>query len=143
LPPVIGWVSVGRELSIEAYLLFLFLWIWQMPHFLSLAWMYRRDYERGGYRLLPHFDTTGRVTGRLLVLYAAALAPVTIALSVVGVMGWVFLAGSSIAGLLFLGVAYRFSRDITNDRARRGFAGSLLYLSSILLLMLLDRVMLV
>ena len=142
LPPVIGWVSVGRELSIEAYLLFLFLFIWQMPHFLSLAWMYRRDYERGGYHLLPHYDASGGVTGRLVLLYTAALTPVTASLWAAGLMGWVFLVGSFLAGILFLRVAYRFCRDVTNDRARRVFVGSLVYLSIVLLLMLADRVFL-
>lgn len=139
LPPVIGWVSAGRGFSIEAYLLFLVLFIWQMPHFLSLAWMYRRDYERGGYRLLPHYDATGAVTGRLVLLYTAALMPVTTALFVIGLMGWVFLLGSLAAGVGFLVVSLNYSRDITNDRARRVFLASLLYLSTILLLMLVDR----
>jgi heme o synthase len=141
LPPVIGWVSVGRGFTIEAYLLFLFLFIWQMPHFLALAWMYRRDYERGGYRLLPHYDGSGYVTSRMVLLYAAALIPVGVALSATGLMGWVFLGGSLVAGGLFLATAVRFCRAITNDNARHVFLASLFYLSSVLALMLADRLL--
>jgi protoheme IX farnesyltransferase len=140
LPPVIGWVAVGRGFSLEAYLLFLFLFMWQMPHFLSLAWMYRRDYSRGGYRLLPEFDASGGVTGRLTLLYCAALTPVAISLALVGLMGWIFLGGALIAGGLFLAVAYRFAAAVTNENARRVFLASLVYLSVILALMLIDRV---
>jgi heme o synthase len=140
LPPVIGWVSAGRGFTLEAYLLFLFLFIWQMPHFLALAWMYRRDYERGGYRLLPHYDATGGITARLILLYTAALMPAGVALSAIGMMGWVFLLGSVVTGGLFFAAAFRFWRSITNDNARRVFFGSLVYLSVILFLMLADRV---
>ena len=142
LPPVIGWVAAGRGFSLEAYLLFLFLFMWQMPHFLSLAWMYRRDYARGGYRLLPEYDASGGVTGRLTVMYAAALTPAALSLSLVGLMGWIFFGGALLAGVLFFAVAYRFARDITNDNARRVFVASLIYLSVILALMLIDRVVL-
>jgi protoheme IX farnesyltransferase len=140
LPPLIGWVAAGRGMSLEGYLLFLFLFFWQMPHFLSLAWMYRHDYARGGYHLLPLYDPSGAVTGRLVVLYTAALPVVGVSLSVVGLMGWVFLVGSLLAGGAFLLLAVRFERGISNDNARRLFFGSLLYLSVILALMLLDRV---
>jgi len=142
LPPVIGWVAVGRGFSLEAYLLFLFLFMWQMPHFLSLAWMYRHDYARGGYRLLPEFDASGGVTGRLTLLYCAALTPVALSLSLAGLMGWIFFGGALIAGGTFVAVAYRFAREITNHNARRVFVTSLIYLSVILALMLIDRVVL-
>ncbi len=139
LPPVIGWVAVGRGFSLEAYLLFLFLFMWQMPHFLSLAWVYRRDYARGGYRLLPQYDASGGVTGRLTVMYSAGLTPVALSLSLVGLMGWIFFGGALIAGVLFFAVSYKFARDITNENARRVFITSLIYLSTILVLMLIDR----
>jgi heme o synthase len=142
LPPLIGWVSTGRGLGLEAYLLFLLLFLWQMPHFLALAWMYRLDYERAGYRMLPSYDPAGGVTGRLVVLYASTLVPVAVAFSIVGIMGWVFLAGSILAGGYFLGAAVGFARSLTNNNARRLFFSSLIYLSAILLLMLVDRVVL-
>jgi heme o synthase len=142
LPPLIGWVATGRGFCLESYLLFLFLFLWQMPHFLALAWMYRLDYERGGYRLLPLYDASGGVTGRLVVLYAAALIPVVVALTIVGLMGWVFLAGAVVVGGVFLAYAIRFARAITNDNARRLFLSSLVYLSVVMVLMLVDRVVL-
>jgi heme o synthase len=140
LPPLIGWASMGRGFGIEAYILFLFLFFWQMPHFLALAWMYRHDYERGGYRLLPLFDHSGGITGRLVVLYSAALIPVTVALSITGLMGWVFFVGALAAGGWLLAVALRFSREVSNENARHLFFASLGYLSVMLALMLVDRV---
>jgi heme o synthase len=142
LPPLIGWVATGRGLGLDAYLLFLLLFLWQMPHFLALAWMYRHDYERAGYRMLPSYDVSGGVTGRLVVLYAATLVPVSVAFSIVGLMGWVFLAGSVVAGGYFLVVAAGFARNLSNSNARRLFFSSLIYLSAILMLMLVDRVVL-
>jgi heme o synthase len=142
LPPLIGWVATGRGLGLEAYLLFLLLFLWQMPHFLALAWMYRHDYERAGYRMLPSFDVSGIVTGRLVVLYASTLLPVGVGFAVVGLMGWVFLAGSILAGGYFLVTAASFARDLSNSSARRLFYSSLLYLSAVLVLMLVDRVVL-
>lgn len=139
LPPVIGWAAVGRGFSLEAYLLFLFLFLWQMPHFLALAWMYRSDYARGGFRFLPQFDVSGRVTGRLMMLYTTALFPVTLSLVLVGLMGWVFLAGAAIAGVGFFVIASRFVREISDERARDIFLASLAYLSVLLCLMLIDR----
>ncbi len=141
LPPLIGWMATGRGFTLEAYLLFLFLFLWQMPHFLSLAWIYRRDYAAGGYRLLPEYDATGAVTGRLVLLYSASLIPVTLSLALVGLMGWIFLAGGLLAGAWFFTVGVRFAREITNANARKLFLASLLYLSVILALMLLDRML--
>jgi len=141
LPPLIGWVATGRGFSLEAYLLFLFLFLWQMPHFLSLAWIYRRDYAAGGYRFLPEYDATGTVTGRLILLYSAALIPVTLSFVLVGLMGWVFLIGGLLAGGWFFTVGMKFAREITNANARKSFLASLLYLSVILALMLMDRML--
>jgi protoheme IX farnesyltransferase len=140
LPPVIGWVAVRGGITIEAYILFLLLYLWQMPHFLSLAWMYRDDYARGGYRLLPVFDHSGVTTGRLVVVYTAALIPASILLSAGGMMGSFFLYGGILAGVGLLVPSFRFLRDRSITSARRVFFASLLYLSVILILMVLDRV---
>ena len=139
LPPVIGWVAVRGAITIEAYILFLLLYLWQMPHFLSLAWMYREDYARGGYRLLPVFDHSGGTTSRLVVVYTAALIPASILLSASGMMGGLFLYGGILAGVAFLVPSVRFVRDRSAVSARRVFFASLLYLPVILILMVLDR----
>lgn len=139
LPPVIGWVAVRGTITIEAYILFLLLYLWQMPHFLSLAWMYREEYARAGYRLLPVFDHSGGTTSRLVVVYTAALIPASILLTASGMMGSVFLYGGILAGIGFLVQSTRFVRDRSAIAARRVFLASLLYLSVILILMLLDR----
>jgi protoheme IX farnesyltransferase len=139
LPPVIGWVAVRGTITIEAYILFLLLYLWQMPHFLSLAWMYREDYARGGYRLLPVFDHSGVTTSRLVVVYTAALIPASILLTASGMMGPLFLYGGILAGVGFLVPSTQFIRDRSTVAARRVFLASLLYLPVILVLMVLDR----
>jgi protoheme IX farnesyltransferase len=139
LPPVIGWVAVRGTITIEAYILFLLLYLWQMPHFLSLAWMYREDYARGGYRLLPVFDHSGVTTSRLVVVYTAALIPASILLTASGMMGSLFLYGGILAGVVFLVPSTQFIRDRSTVAARRVFLASLLYLPVILVLMVLDR----
>jgi heme o synthase len=139
LPPVIGWVAVRGAITIEAYILFLLLYLWQMPHFLSLAWMYREDYARGGYRLLPVFDHSGATTSRLVVVYTAALIPASILLTASGMMGGLFLYGGILAGVVFLVPSVRFVRDRSAVSARRVFFASLFYLPVILILMVLDR----
>ena len=139
LPPVIGWVAVRGTITIEAYILFLLLYLWQIPHFLSLAWMYREDYARGGYRLLPVFDHSGATTSRLVVVYTAALIPASILLSASGMMGSLFLYGGILAGIGFLVPSTQFVRDRSAVAARRVFLASLLYLPVILILMVLDR----
>ena len=139
LPPVIGWVAVRGTITIEAYILFLLLYLWQIPHFLSLAWMYREDYARGGYRLLPVFDHSGVTTSRLVVVYTSALIPASILLTASGMMGSLFLYGGILAGIGFLVPSTQFVRDRSAVAARRVFLASLLYLPVILILMVLDR----
>ena len=87
VPPMMGWAAATGHLGAGAWILGGVLFVWQIPHFLALAWLYREDYARGGFRMLPSVDTEGRVTGRLAFLYAAALLPITAALSAVGVTG--------------------------------------------------------
>jgi protoheme IX farnesyltransferase len=139
LPPVMGWVAVRGSLGPEALALFGVLFFWQMPHFLALAWMYRNDYERAGYKMLPGVDETGGVTFRQILLYTSALLPVSLVPTITGVAGAVYFFGALILGVIFLVQGIILARSHKNAHARMLFHYSLLYLPILLLVMALDR----
>ncbi len=138
IPPVMGWTAAAGRLEAGALVLFAVLFVWQVPHFFALAWMYRDDYARGGYRMLPAVDLDGAVTGRMAFLWAAALLPVAAALTGVGVTGSVFLVASQLLGLGFTVLGWRFLRERSRRAARRLFLASVLYLPALLGLMVVD-----
>jgi protoheme IX farnesyltransferase len=140
LPPVIGWSAVRGELGLEAASLFAILFFWQIPHFLSLAWMYRNDYERAGYRLLTVVDRAGRITGRQVFIYAAALVPASILPTYAGLLGKGYFFGAGLISLAFLGAAVLMARKPTPASARRLFLASLVYIPALIGLMILDRI---
>jgi protoheme IX farnesyltransferase len=140
LPPMMGWTAVRGEVGQEAWLLFAVLFLWQHPHFFALAWKYREDYARGGYRMLPSEDASGARTGRMMVIFSAALLPVTWALSAIGLVGTFFLVGGLLLGVAFLLASIAFWKERTDEAARRVFLTSLLYLPAILALLVLDKV---
>ena len=139
LPPVIGWAAARGSLGPEAVVLFLILLLWQVPHFLAIAWIYRDDYARAGLRMLPVVDRDGTLTGRQMVVYALALVPVSLAPVLQGVAGPVYLGGAVILGGGFLASAVAFARASSTGQARRVLRASLLYLPGLLALLLLDR----
>lgn len=128
LPAMIGWAAATNTLSAEAWVLFAIVFLWQMPHFLAIAWLCREDYARAGLPMLPVVEPDGRSTGRQVVLYASVLVPVSLAPTLVGLAGRVYFGGALILGLIFLGFAVQFARQRTNDTARRLFLGSISYL---------------
>jgi protoheme IX farnesyltransferase len=140
LPPMIGWASVRNNLSIEAWILFGIVFLWQMPHFLAIAWMYREDYSRAGFPLLPVVEPDGASTGRQAVIYAAALLPLSLAPTAAAMAGNVYLIGAAAMGVGFLALAMRFAWARTSVDARRLFFGSILYLPLLWILMVLNRV---
>jgi len=140
LPPMIGWAAVRNSLSLEAWILFGIVFLWQMPHFLAIAWMYREDYKRAGFPLLPVVEPDGASTGRQAVIYAAALLPLSLAPTVVAMTGSLYLAGAAIMSASFLALAARFAWDRTPATARRLFFGSITYLPLLWILMVLNRV---
>ena len=140
LPPMIGWAAVRNTLSIEAWILFGIVFLWQMPHFLAIAWMYREDYRRAGFPLLPIVEPDGGSTGRQSVIYAAALLPVSLAPTAAGMSGNAYLAGAALMGIGFLALALRFAQLRTASDARRLFFGSILYLPLLWILMVVNRV---
>jgi protoheme IX farnesyltransferase len=136
LPPVIGWAAARGALTIEAWVLFAIVFFWQMPHVLAVSWMYRDDYERGGIRVLPVVDPHGRSTAFQMVNYAAALIPVSLLPTVIGLAGRVYFAGAVVLGLGLLLLAVRFARLHTLQTARHLFYGSLVYLPILWVLLL-------
>jgi heme o synthase len=136
LPPVIGWTAVRGTLAPEAGLLFALLFLWQVPHFLAIAWIYREEYGRAGLRMLPVLDRTGKLTGRHMVHYCVALVLVSLVPVVAGQAGPVYLIGALLLGAMFLWSALGFLFEVSNARARRVLRASLLYLPLLLALLL-------
>ena len=139
LPALIGAAAVTGTITPVAWMLFFIVYLWQLPHFLSIAWLYREDYERGGFVMLSVVDKDGFLTGRQAVLGALALIPVSLLPVQGGVSGVVYLVGALALGLFFLGRAIAFAIARTSASARLLMRASLLYLPLVLTLMLLDR----
>lgn len=140
IPPVMGWTAVRDALEPGAWVLFGILFLWQLPHFLAIAWMCRDDYARAGLPMISVLDRDGRRTARQAVLWAAALVPVSLLPSVLGLTGWVYFTGTLIFGLVFLASTCAFAPERSHKAARRVLLVSVLYLPAILAAMLLDRV---
>ncbi len=139
LPPVIGWTAATASLSTGAWVLFGILFLWQLPHFLAIAWMYREDYARAGFPMLPVLEPDGRSTGRQAVLYCAALLPVSLAPTITGMTGPGYFAAAFVLSLLFLWLTIKFSRTRAVFDARRLFFGSIIYLPVLWILMIAGR----
>jgi protoheme IX farnesyltransferase len=140
IPPMMGWSAVRNELDLAAWVLFGILFFWQLPHFLAIAWLCREDYARGGFPMLPVLDPEGTHTGRQAILYGAALVPISLLPSLLGLMGTVYFVGVLAIGLIYLGFSFSFAAERSNPGARRLMLASLLYFPALLLIMLLDRV---
>jgi protoheme IX farnesyltransferase len=128
LPAVIGWAAATNTLSVEGWVLFGIVFMWQMPHFLAIAWMYRDEYARAGMPLLPVIEPDGRSTGRQAVLYTAALIPLSLAPTGVGLATAYYLVGAISLNAVLMILALEFSAKRDMDTARRLFFGSILYL---------------
>ena len=98
MPPLLGWVAVRGRIDPEAVVLFAIMFFWQFPHFHSIAWLYREDYENAGVRMLPVVESDGRSTIRAILLYSVALVPVTLAPTLMGMTGWTYFAGALLLG---------------------------------------------
>jgi protoheme IX farnesyltransferase len=139
LPPVIGWAAATNTLSIGGWVLFGILFLWQMPHFLAIAWMYREDYARAGFPMLPVIEPDGRSTARHAVLYATALLPMSLAPTLIGIATSMYFVSALILTLLFLALAIRFAMTRKTADARRLFFGSITYLPLLWVLMIVGR----
>jgi protoheme IX farnesyltransferase len=139
MPPMIGFAAAAGTLTRESWVLFAILFLWQFPHFYSIAWMYKEDYARAGIRMLPVVEPDCRSTARQIVLYGIALVPVSLAPAFLGMSGRLYLAGALLLGLWFLYSGVRVAVDRTVLRARRVLLTSVVYLPLIYGLMVIDR----
>jgi protoheme IX farnesyltransferase len=139
LPPIIGWAAARGDLSTSAWILAGIVFLWQLPHFLAIAWIYREDYARAGYPMLSVIEPDGRSTGRQSVLYAAALLPLSLAPTLMGLAGKSYFAGALLLGLIFVALTVRFANTRSIRDARGVFFASIIYLPLIWILMIADR----
>ena len=139
LPPVIGWAAATGTLSRGGWVLFGIVFLWQLPHFLAIAWMYREDYARAGFPMLPVIDPDGRSTARQALAYAAALLPMSLAPTLAGMASTSYFVGALILTLLFLGLAVRFAMTRHRTDARLLFFASITYLPLLWIPMIAGR----
>ena len=139
LPPLIGWAASHGSLSSGGTALFAIVFLWQIPHFMAIAWMYRADYAKAGFPMLPVIEPEGRRAGRQAVLYAAALLPASLVPTAIGLSGTPYLAIALALGLVLLWLAVRFARARSDDSARTLFLASIAYLPLIWIAMIWDK----
>jgi protoheme IX farnesyltransferase len=139
LPPLIGWTASSGDITLGGAALFAIMFLWQVPHFMAIAWMYRDDYAKAGFPMLPVVDPTGRRAGRQAVVYAAALIPVSAVPALAGVSGAAYLFTALGLGTILLWLAIRFAATRTDRSARRLFFASITYLPLLLVAMIANR----
>ncbi|HEY1686510.1 MAG TPA: heme o synthase [Tepidisphaeraceae bacterium] len=138
LPAVMGFTAVQNHLSIQAWLVFLIMFVWQMPHFLAIATMYKDDYERGGFKMLPGVDP--QLSGQQMLLYTMALIPISIAPCIVRMSGLVYFVAALVMGLAFLYYAIPVARTGSRTEARRLFFASIIYLPILFSILMIDKI---
>ena len=139
MPPLIGWTAARGEIDVAAWVLFAILFLWQFPHFLAIAWMYREDYGRAGIRMLPVVEPEGRVTGQQIIAYSLMLVPVSLLPTVLGISGKFYFATALVLGLLFLASGIRVALSKSNQHARQLLLVSVFYLPLLFGVMVLNR----
>jgi protoheme IX farnesyltransferase len=141
LPPLIGWAAAGGSLaSLAPWSLFVVMFLWQLPHFLAIAWIYRDQYRNAGLPMLPVHDTDGVMTGRQAVIWAATIVPMSELPFLFGIAGAPYAVGALVLGLAQLGVTARFAMHRTHQTARALFFGSITYLPLLWIVMGVSRV---
>jgi heme o synthase len=139
IPPMMGYAAATGHLGPAAWVLAAILFVWQIPHFLSLAWMYRDEYARGGFRMLPVVDQTGNMTCRIILIYSLLLIPLGLCATLLGIAGGWYAAVSTVLGLVIVVPAIDLLRRRTRPYARRVFLASVIYLPLLLLMMAADH----
>jgi protoheme IX farnesyltransferase len=139
MPPLIGWTAASNSMSVGAWALFAILFLWQFPHFLAIAWMYREDYGRAGIVMLPVVEPEGKVTAQQIVVYTLMLLPVSLLPTLLGIAGLVYFYGAIVLGLLFLYASLCAAFSKSRQQARRLLLASVIYLPLLFGLMVLNR----
>jgi protoheme IX farnesyltransferase len=138
MPPLVGWAAARGSLSMEGWVLFAILFLWQFPHFLAIAWMYRDDYARAGIKMLPVVEPEGRITSQQIVLYTLMLLPVSLLPTLMHIAGWIYFSGAIVLGLGFLYYSIKAATARTTWQARRLLLASVLYLPLLFALMVFN-----
>jgi protoheme IX farnesyltransferase len=138
MPPLIGWAAATGKVGIEGLILFAILFLWQFPHFLAIAWIYRDDYARAGIKMLPVVEPEGRVTGQQIVSYTLMLLPVSMLPALVNLAGSIYMVGALGLGVVFLYFGARAAVVRSKWQARRLLQASVLYLPALFILMVLN-----
>jgi heme o synthase len=139
IPPMIGWVAARNQLTAEAWALFAIVFVWQIPHFMAIAWLYRDDFRRAGFPLLPVVEPDGKSTARQAVLFSVLLLPISLTPYFLRFSGFAYALGAGVGGLALLWLATSFATDRTNERARHLFIGSIIYLPLLWVMLMADR----
>lgn len=140
MPPLMGWTASYGSVSIQGILLFMILFLWQIPHFLAIAWLYREDYARASLPILSVVDQNGSATAKQVIIYSIALLPLTLVPTVWGITGITYLWGALILGLIYLVCGILLSVYQTRSYARLLFLVSIFYLPVLGFLMVWDRI---
>jgi protoheme IX farnesyltransferase len=139
LPPLIGWAAAQGSVSLGGWTLFAIVFLWQIPHFMAIAWLYRDDYGKAGFPMLPVVEPDGLRTGRQALIYAAALLPVSLSPSLTGVSGSIYLWIALVLSAAMVWLAVRFATVRTEATARALFFGSITYLPLLWAAMIIDH----
>jgi protoheme IX farnesyltransferase len=139
VPVLMGWSAARGAIDGEGWALFWILFLWQLPHFLAIGWLYRHDYRRAGFRMLSVNDPHGAVTSRQAILFMVVLLPVSLGPNLLGLAGPLYFSAALGLGLLYLGAGLAMNRERTSAAARRVLRVSVIYLPLLLILLALDR----
>jgi protoheme IX farnesyltransferase len=139
LPPTIGWAAAEGRLTAEAWALFAIVFVWQIPHFMAIAWLYRDDFRRAGFPMLPVVNPDGKSTGTQAVLFSVLLLPITLVPFALHAAGLIYAVGAVAGSLAILGLSIAFAAERTNERARHLFLGSIVYLPVLWVLLMADK----
>jgi len=140
LPPLMGWTAAHGEPTIRGWALFAILFFWQLPHFLAIAWLYREDYARAGFKMLPVVDPTGVRTGRQAISHTLGLLAMSLFPFLYRMTGPWYLIGALVLGLGFLGCAIRFALRMDRVSARLLFFASIIYLPLLFAMLVLNKI---
>jgi heme o synthase len=139
LPPLIGWTAARGSLDSGGAALFAIVFLWQIPHFMAIAWMYRDDYATAGFPMLPVVDPDGRRAARQAVVYSAALLPVSVTPTLTGIAGSAYFVAAVVLSVLLFALAVRFARARNDGTARALFFGSITYLPLLWVAMIANK----
>ncbi|MCL4126754.1 UNVERIFIED_CONTAM: hypothetical protein GTU68_029691, partial [Idotea baltica] len=138
IPPMGGWAAATGGLELGAWALFLILFVWQHPHFFAIAWMYRDDYKKAGFKMLPSIDEDGTRTFKQIIYYSVLLIPVSLLPTFLGLTSFVYAIGALIIGVLLLITGFEVSRLRTTKAAGKLLRGTVIYLPILFVLIILD-----